>query len=192
MLAKQLLSTDFDGVHSDVNPDAVNQSGQFPETAIAVISAPSVYIALRNLLSECATISLPRLCLLEFDKRFEVLGPDFIFYDYQQPLNLPKDLKGAFDCIICDPPFLSEDCQAKIALTARFLAKRWSAEALTSPSSDGVKFITCTGERMEPLITKLYNAIGVKTTTFEPEHSKGLSNEFRCYANFECQDWSWR
>jgi EEF1A lysine methyltransferase 1 len=192
VLAKQLLSFDSNGCRSDFNGKNSNLSGHISETAIAVVSAPSVYIALRNLISETAIVPKPRLCLLEYDKRFEVLGPDFIFYDYQQPLTLPKSLKGVFDRIICDPPFLSEDCQTKTALTARFLAKRWTAPTSTSPDLDGAKFITCTGERMETLIAKLYGGIGVKTTTFEPEHSKGLSNEFRCYANFECDAWSWR
>ena len=45
---------------------------------------------------------------------------------------------------------------------------------------------------METLITKLYGKEGVKTTTFEPVHSKGLSNEFFCYANFESEKWKWR
>lgn len=45
---------------------------------------------------------------------------------------------------------------------------------------------------MESLVNKVYNALGVKTTTFEPKHSRGLSNEFYCYANFECRDWKWR
>lgn len=163
--------------------------GATKDSAIAVVSAPSVYIQLRNILSERETGSKPRLCLLEYDKRFEVVGPDFIYYDFQEPLRLPANLKGAFDRIICDPPFLSEDCQAKTALTARYLAKHWKR---ASTSADGIRFITCTGERMEHLIAKLYAAVGTRTTTFEPEHSKGLSNEFRCYANFECADWKWR
>lgn len=72
----------------------------------------------------------PRLCLLEWDTRFSVL-PEFVKYDYQDPMNLPgiahlsqkfksyaiwqvvEDLKGQFDRIICDPPFLNEDCQTK-------------------------------------------------------------------------------
>ncbi|KAK4549131.1 hypothetical protein LTR36_007588 [Oleoguttula mirabilis] len=169
-LAKQLLN----GVTSD--------------SCIAVVSAPSVYIALRNILSEDDSIVKPRLCLLEYDKRFEVFGGDFVYYDFQQPLRLPQELKSNFDRIICDPPFLSEDCQTKTALTVRFLARSWS------PYQDntGSRFISCTGERMEAVITKLYAKIGVSTTTFEPQHSKGLSNEFRCYANFECNDWKWR
>lgn len=120
-------------------------------------------------------------------------------------MKLPAELKGAFDRIICDPPFLSEDCQTKgmslatnpnwrgcnsrlticvAALTVRFLAKSWTgAEAL--------RLLVCTGERMESLITKLYSKVGTRTTSFEVVHAKGLSNEFRCYANFESEDWKW-
>lgn len=157
------------------------------DSAIAVVSAPSAYVALRNILAEQDSTTRPRLCLLEYDRRFEVVGSDFQFYDFQQPLRLPASLKGKFDRVICDPPFLSEDCQTKAALTVRFLAKDWSNE-----SDGGIRFISCTGERMESSILKLYSKIGTRTTDFDPEHSKGLSNEFRCYANFECEDWKWR
>lgn len=59
--------------------------------------------------------------------------------------------------------------------------------------SDQYKLIVCTGERMENLITtKLYKSLGVKTTDYEPVHAKGLSNEFYCYANFECDAWKWK
>ena len=45
---------------------------------------------------------------------------------------------------------------------------------------------------MEALVTdKLYGKVGAWTTTYEIEHAKGLSNEFRCYANFECDAWKW-
>ncbi|SMQ55288.1 unnamed protein product [Zymoseptoria tritici ST99CH_1A5] len=154
------------------------------DSAIAVVSAPSVYVALRNILAEESELPRPKLCLLEIDTRFEVLGSDFDYYDFEQPLRLPAELKGKFDRIICDPPFLSDDCQTKTALTVRFLAREWS--------ESGLRFISCTGERMEATIIKLYAKIGVKTTGFEPKHSKGLSNEFWCYSNFQCEDWRWR
>lgn len=157
------------------------------DSAIAVVSAPSAYVALRNILADQDSTTTPQLCLLEYDRRFEVVGSDFQFYDFQQPLRLPTELKGKFDRIICDPPFLSEDCQTKAALTVRFLAKNWSGVG-----DDGLRFISCTGERMESNILRLYGRIGTKTTNFDPQHSKGLSNEFRCYANFECEDWAWR
>lgn len=154
-------------------------------TSIAVVSAPSVYVAMKNLLAERgASVPRPMVNLLEYDSRFEVFGQDFFSYDFQQPLKLSPSLKGAFDRIIVDPPFLSEDCQTKTALTVRFLAKDWRSE--------GLRLISCTGERMAGTMEKLYGRVGVRETDFEVVHAKGLSNEFRCYANFECEAWKWR
>jgi hypothetical protein len=51
------------------------------------------------------------------------------------------------------------------------------------------RVMVCTGERMRDLITRLYRPVGVKETTFEVTHKKGLSNEFRCYANFDSEHW---
>ncbi|KAI8301595.1 hypothetical protein K4K61_008665 [Colletotrichum sp. SAR11_59] len=151
---------------------------------IGVVSAPSVFVALRNLLnSRDHTLGRPKVLLLEHDMRFNVF-PEFVFYDFQQPFKLPVELKGAIDRIVCDPPFLSEDCQTKAAMTVRWMMK-------SNPASKG-RVVVCTGERMESLVNKVYKALGVKTTTFEPKHSRGLSNEFYCYANFECKDWKWR
>lgn len=46
---------------------------------------------------------------------------------------------------------------------------------------------------MEDLVVnKLYKSFGLRTTTFEPVHARGLSNEFYSYANFECEDWTWK
>lgn len=171
LLATQLL----DGVGED-------------ET-IAVVSAPSVFVALKNLLNTPSDTSAPvpkpkpkQVYLLEHDQRFAVF-PEFVFYDFQQPTKLPAQLKGAVDRIICDPPFLSEDCQTKAALTVRWLSR---ATKTATP-----RLIVCTGERMASLITKLYRFFGLRTTTYEPRHARGLSNEFYCYANYE-RDGLWQ
>lgn len=159
--------------------------GADENSSIAIVSAPSVYVALRNLLAEQDPAEpKPTIKLLEFDTRFEVFSADFIPYDFQQPLKLPPHLKGTFDRIICDPPFLSDDCQAKTALTVRYLARAWS--------QDEIKLISCTGERMGALMEKLYGRVGTRVTDFEVVHAKGLGNEFRCYANFECEAWKFR
>jgi len=50
--------------------------------------------------------------LLEYDERFGVFK-EFIKFDFEKPMQLPLELKGSFDRIIADPPFLSEDCQTK-------------------------------------------------------------------------------
>ena len=75
----------------------------------------------------------------------------------------------------------------KAAMTVRWLSKSWGGAG-----SGDSRLIVCTGERMEALINKLYKAQGIATTSFEPVHSKGLSNEFFCYANFECERWKWK
>lgn len=167
------------------------------ESTIAVVSAPSVYVQLKNIIasSELKPEEIPKMYLLEFDERFSIF-PEFVFYDFQKPFKLPVSMKGSIDYIICDPPFLSEDCQTKTAMTVRWLSKSWGSSAArdekSSPSEGSGKLIVCTGERMENLVNKLYRPQGIHTTTFEPAHSKGLSNEFYCYSNFECGDWKWR
>ncbi|KAI8939325.1 hypothetical protein NX059_003115 [Plenodomus lindquistii] len=158
-------------------------AGATDDTRIAVVSAPSAFIQLKNILASGEIKCRPQITLLEYDERFAVFK-EFVRYDFEKAIQLPAELKGSFDAIICDPPFLSQDCQTKAALTVRWLAKSWT--------QDDLRLIVCTGERMESLITeKLYGKIGTRTTDYEIKHSKGLSNEFRCYANFECEDWKW-
>jgi hypothetical protein len=148
-------------------------------SCIAVVSAPSVFVALKNILNDLPDDAKrpKKITLLEHDRRFAVF-PEFVYYDFAEPLKLPSELKGAFDSIICDPPFLSEDCQTKAALTARWLT------SASSPSP--ARIVVCTGERMGELVTtRLYRASGVRTTDYEVRHARGLSNEFCCYANFD-------
>ena len=57
-----------------------------------------------------------------------------MFYDYNDPLALPLDFKKAFDIVVVDPPFLSEECLRKMASTAQYMAKS--------------KVILCTGEKI--------------------------------------------
>ncbi|CZS92698.1 hypothetical protein WAI453_006605 [Rhynchosporium graminicola] len=160
-------------------------------TSIAVVSAPSVFVQLKNILaaSSKAESEKPKLWLLEFDRRFEVF-PEFVFYDFNDPTVLPADMKASVDHIVCDPPFLSDDCQTKAAMTVRWLSRSWGV-APEKRSTDS-RLILCTGERMKTLINRVYRPQGIATTTFEPVHSKGLSNEFFCYANFECEKWKWK
>ncbi|KAG5949917.1 hypothetical protein E4U53_005635 [Claviceps sorghi] len=202
-------------------------SGTSGSSSIGVISTPSVFVALRNKLRDVPLDQRPRVVLLEHDDRFAVF-PEFVFYDYQQPLKLPgkkvavplpesivllltgyffeachagfaslvtrasklterpENMKGSLDRVICDPPFLNEDCQTKAALTVRWLLKSDNSTS-TLP-----RVIVCTGERMEHVVTKLYRSLEVRTTNYEPKHARGLSNEFYCYANFDCSAWTWK
>lgn len=65
------------------------------------------------------------------------------------------------------------------------MCKPWSLD------SDSVRLIICTGERMQGLVEKLYRGAGVRTTTFDVRHMKGLSNEFLCYSSYESENFKW-
>ena len=66
---------------------------------VACIACPSLF---RMLLNEFPGVPCH---LLEYDTRFESLG-SFVHYDYAKPLALPDELKGAFDVVVADPPYL--------------------------------------------------------------------------------------
>ncbi|WZY84401.1 hypothetical protein YC2023_030785 [Brassica napus] len=46
--------------------------------------------------------------LLEYDMRFERYGSEFTFYDYNEPEDLPLELKHCFNIIVADPPYLRD------------------------------------------------------------------------------------
>ena len=52
--------------------------------------------------------SIPKcqIHLLEYDMRFELFKEQFSFYDFNEPIRLPAELKRTFDRILVDPPFL--------------------------------------------------------------------------------------
>ncbi|CAG8972889.1 hypothetical protein HYALB_00001309 [Hymenoscyphus albidus] len=174
--------------------------GATAKTQIAAVSAPSVFIQLKNQLNQSPLppSERPKIWLLEYDKRFKVFANEFVYYDFNNPLKLPPTMKSTITRFIIDPPFLNEDCQTKAAQSVSYLSKSWSSPAPSPSTSTSTfpetrpKIIVCTGERMQPLIHKIYAPVGIRTTTFLPVHDKGLSNEFFCYSNSEGEAWKFR
>ncbi|KOX80570.1 N(6)-adenine-specific DNA methyltransferase 2, partial [Melipona quadrifasciata] len=101
-------------------------------------------------------------------ERFRIYDSDFISYNYKFPLHVPRNLSKFYDLVIADPPFLSDECLTKTALTIKFLAKK--------------KIVLCTGAIMSELAERLLN---VKICNFIPHHQNNLANEFYCYSNFD-------
>ncbi|KAI5633739.1 putative n6-adenine methyltransferase domain-containing protein [Phthorimaea operculella] len=130
---------------------------------VALISCPTLFVPVKRQIGERATVSL-----LEYDRRFEVHAPDFIFYDYNFPDKLPSDLAHTYDLVVADPPFLAEECITKTSETIKLLAKD--------------KIVVCTGAIMKEHVEKL---LGLKLCRFQPHHRNNLANEFSCYANFD-------
>ncbi|GMM42157.1 protein-lysine N-methyltransferase [Hanseniaspora uvarum] len=166
--------------------------GADKDTHIAVVSAPSVYAAIKKIELE-EVLPTEHIYLFEYDKRFEVMAgkEHFVFYDFADPENFRDDIKGTIDRLLIDPPFLNENCQTKSSITAHALLKHdlnsKSKLQLTEHNVEKHRLISCTGERMKDIMKKVYN--GIKITDFLPEHANGLSNEFKCYADFECSQW---
>ncbi|EAX08279.1 hypothetical protein LOC221143, isoform CRA_b [Homo sapiens] len=107
--------------------------------------------------------------IFEYDKRFAMYGEEFIFYDYNNPLDLPERIAAhSFDIVIADPPYLSEECLRKTSETVKYLTRG--------------KILLCTGAIMEEQAAEL---LGVKMCTFVPRHTRNLANEFRCYVNYD-------
>ncbi|KAM3933054.1 EEF1A lysine methyltransferase 1 [Leptodactylus fuscus] len=142
--------------------EAIEASGK--NGRIACVSAPSVYQKLKGLVGDDVTVYL-----LEYDKRFSVYRDEFVFYDYNNPVDLPERLQEhSFDMVLADPPYLSEECLQKTAKTIQYLTKG--------------KILLCTGAVMEDLATQI---LGLKMCKFIPKHNRSLANEFRCFANYE-------
>nr|CAD7197756.1 unnamed protein product [Timema douglasi] len=129
--------------------------------SIALISCPSLYKVIKKQKPHSQVV------LFEYDHRFAVYGQDFIFYDYNSPLEVPKHLEKSFDLVVADPPFLSEECLTKTAMTVKFLTSR--------------NIILCTGAVMENLSRRL---LDVRKSGFEPRHKNNLANDFLCYTNY--------
>ncbi|EGW35597.1 uncharacterized protein SPAPADRAFT_58814 [Spathaspora passalidarum NRRL Y-27907] len=163
--------------------------GADEDTVIAIASAPSVYAAIKQLPKE--EIPTKHIYLLEYDRRFEVLaGIDhFSVYDYNSPDLIPSHLRNKCHRLLIDPPFLEPECQTKSAQAAKNLLVT-NKDDRTRSGDSKYKLISSTGERMQSIVKKNYP--DTHMTTFLPEHKNGLSNEFRCYASFECKYWKFQ
>ncbi|KAJ3634863.1 hypothetical protein MTP99_007805 [Tenebrio molitor] len=136
-----------------------------PDGKVALISCPSLYKKLKNKMSNEGTVTL-----YEYDRRFAVYGEDFVHFDYKLALSVPRDKANYYDLVIADPPFLSEECLTKTAVTIKFLTK--------------FRVMLCTGAVMQQLVERL---LDLKQTSFKPQHKNNLANEFSCYTNFSFQ-----
>lgn len=159
--------------------------GADKNTVVCVALAPSVYAAITKMPKE--DLPTEHIYLLEYDRRFEVMaGSKYHFYDYNEPDDIPEILRHKCHRLLIDPPFLEETCQRKSAQAARNLLAPRTQER-TSCGDEKWKLVSSTGERMRQVIAETYPETTL--TTFLPSHKNGLSNEFRCYASFECLYW---
>ncbi|CAA6667136.1 unnamed protein product [Spirodela intermedia] len=134
---------------------------------IGCIACPTIYTYLKKMNPSIA------VHLLEFDRRFEQYGADFTFYDYNQPYELPSVMRHAYQVVIADPPYLSQECLEKVARTVSFLAR---------PEESYLLLLT--GEVQEERALEL---LKLRPCGFRPRHSSKLGNEFRIFTSYDPQ-----
>ena len=108
--------------------------------------------------------------LLEFDKRFAAYGDNFNFWDYNDPLALPEELKGQFDLVLMDPPFLNADTFGKTFKAVDWLLKDEDSSIMISSGLVTRDFVTAYSSKIDVM-------------EFIPRHHN-LSNEFSLQCNF--------
>jgi len=136
----------------------------------AFLATPSVYFSLG---SERA---LAGGAVFDLDPRFGPptmkKGGTYVQYDFKEPAAFPPELKGAFDMVVIDPPFIVEEVWVKFAETARMLLK------------EGGKVLCTTVPENAPFMETL---LGVKPQPFWPAMrtiAGGLPYQYVVYANY--------
>ena len=93
--------------------------------------------------------------------------------------------------VFADPPFLSDECLTKTAVTVKFMAKEkiilCTGKFLVicfheKKTFRNIIMILYLGAVMQSMAKKLLN---LDQCTYEPKHTKNLANEFRCYTNYD-------
>ncbi|XP_010516495.1 PREDICTED: protein-lysine N-methyltransferase N6AMT2 isoform X4 [Camelina sativa] len=148
-----------------VAEEVVTLSQRFSGCRVACIACPTLYVYLKK-----RDPSL-HVQLLEYDMRFERYGSEFTFYDYNEPEDLPLQLKHCFHIIVADPPYLSRECLERVSQTISFL----------SIPVDSL-LLLLTGEVQREHAAEL---LGVRPCVFKPHHSSKLGNEFRLFISYD-------
>ena len=138
---------------------------------IAFISSPSAFVSFQQKYP-----SVPAI-LLEFDTRFARAFPQHFYpFDYRDPVSSSL-LPMKANVFVVDPPFLSEECLTR------------TMHHVEKISAEHPKIILCTGAIMQNLAKDQYH---LKCVHWRPKHQADrLSNEFRCFTNFESAHFIW-
>ncbi|TDH67339.1 hypothetical protein CCR75_003356 [Bremia lactucae] len=85
--------------------EAIDQS---KEKRIAFVSTPAAFRDFLKIQNESESpINSDNVFLFEYDRRFdEKYHGHFVFYDYNEPTNLPEKFHHYFDYVLVDPPYL--------------------------------------------------------------------------------------
>ena len=91
---------------------------------VAFLSTPSLFFSVDSVWKGEVSEMPINPVLFDFDKSLSKgVENRFQFYDFQKPLNLPERLSKTFDCVVVDPPFITEEVWRCYAKTSEFLLR---------------------------------------------------------------------
>ncbi|CAI2382156.1 unnamed protein product [Moneuplotes crassus] len=131
----------------------------------AFLSTPSIYFSLKD--KDIKGNSK----VFDYDKKF-YKDPNYVFYDFNKPEDIPTDLEGVFDFVVIDPPFVTEEVWTLYATAAKYLL-----------AEDGKILLSTIDEREE----FLKETLGVDKKTFRPS-IPNLVYQYSFYANYEDEE----
>lgn len=85
------------------------------DSRIAFLSTPSLYFSLTENQRKLSFV-------FDYDRVWEN-DRGFVFYDFNEPENVPSELSTSFDCVVIDPPFITKEVWEKYAITSKLLLK---------------------------------------------------------------------
>ena len=137
-------------------------------TKAAFLSTPSIYFSLKK-----SSPVRQSSWVLDLDEQW-ASEPGFFAYDFNKPDVLPEEILGSFDCVVIDPPFITEDVWSKFATSAKLLLQ-----------PGGKIILTTVAENRE----MLKGMLGVEPTAFKPSIPH-LVYQYDLYTNYESNRFS--
>lgn len=130
-------------------------------SSAALVSSPSVYFSLpEGLRARCK--------VFDYDRQWES-DPGYVFYDFNDPEAVPAELRGAFDLVLVDPPFITYEVWAKYAATTKALLRE-----------NGRVMCTTIAENAG----MMRELLGLRPALFRPS-IPSLVYQYSLYTNFE-------
>ncbi|CAM9520305.1 unnamed protein product [Hapterophycus canaliculatus] len=159
----------------------------------AIISAPSVMNGIKLLKSDgwsCGEGGGATVYIFEYDRRFDQAYPEsFVYYDFNDPLTVPDDLRQSVDYILMDPPYLNTECIGKFLETADVIARRPRAvvggeadgegQEESSPGVTPIMFITSPMNH-----AYLREKMGLRRTAFQLAFKSKFATPMSLYTNY--------
>ena len=108
-LARHKENADFNQYwYSKATIEFMVQQSEENGTCIAFLSTPSIYFSLKN-----KALKANSKCF-DYDQKF-AKDPNYVFYDFNKPEDIPEEFHNKFDLIVIDPPFITREVWEKYA-----------------------------------------------------------------------------